>query len=272
MPDFDEVQFPTVISYGSRGGPQFMTDVAVVDSGRESRNINWTLSRAKYDVSFGIRDMQDLADVTKFFYARYGKAYGFRYKDWADFQATQAALAQTGAKTVQLIKQYTSGSRTYARTISKPIAGVTMRRGAAPFSAFTLDTTTGIATLTADSTKAITGITKASPGNVTCVAHGFSTGNQIWIESVAGMTQVNNLVFTITVIDADHFTIGVNTTSYSTYTSGGSAKKFVQSSEALDWTGEFDVPVRFDTDHLPASLDDFSVGSIDSIPLVEVRI
>lgn len=33
----------------------------------------------------------------------------------------------------------------------------------------------------------------------------------------------------------------------------------------------FDVPVRFDTDQLTASLDHFAAGSIPSIPLIEVR-
>ena len=34
---------------------------------------------------------------------------------------------------------------------------------------------------------------------------------------------------------------------------------------------EFDVPVRFDTDELPVTLDIERLGSITSIPLVEVR-
>jgi uncharacterized protein (TIGR02217 family) len=34
---------------------------------------------------------------------------------------------------------------------------------------------------------------------------------------------------------------------------------------------EFDVPVRFDTDYLPLSLDTYGVGSARDVPLVEVR-
>lgn len=279
MPTFDEVQFPTDISYGSRGGPEFMTDIVILDSGHEQRNINWALSRAKYDVSYGIRTNENLADLTKFFYARQGRAYGFRYKDWADFTATQEPLTQTGSKFVQLVKKYTSGSRTYIRNITKPVASpaVTMRRGGGAFSAFTLDTTTGIATLTPDSSKAITNITKANPGVVTATAHGFTTGDEIWIDSVGGMTQVNKTLttdtpYTIIVLTPDTFSIGVNTTSYSTYTSGGFARKFVQNTETLDWTGQFDVPVRFDVDHLPASFDDFGIGTADGIILLEVRV
>ena len=39
------------------------------------------------------------------------------------------------------------------------------------------------------------------------------------------MTQVNGLVFTVSVVDANNFTIGIDTTGYSTYTSGGTAQK-----------------------------------------------
>jgi hypothetical protein len=99
---------------------------------------------------------------------------------------------------------------------------------------FSIDTTTGIVTFVADTTKnvdansakSITAITKANPGQVTATAHGFATGDKIYISGVSGMTQVNNLYFTITLVDADNFTIGVNTSGYSTYTSGGTATKY----------------------------------------------
>ena len=39
------------------------------------------------------------------------------------------------------------------------------------------------------------------------------------------MTQLNGLLFAVTVVDANNFTIGVDTTGYSTYTSGGTAQK-----------------------------------------------
>ena len=35
---------------------------------------------------------------------------------------------------------------------------------------------------------------------------------------------------------------------------------------------EFDVPVRFDTDRIAASLAGFAAGEIPSIPVVEVRV
>ena len=70
----------------------------------------------------------------------------------------------------------------------------------------------------------ITAATKANPCQVTLNSHGFSTGNFIYLASVGGMTQLNAKVFQITVVDANNFTLnGIDSTAYSTYTSGGTA-------------------------------------------------
>lgn len=68
---------------------------------------------------------------------------------------------------------------------------------------------------------AITNITQANPGQVTAPNHGLSSGNQVYITSVQGMTQINGQTLTITVIDANNFTVNQNTLGYSAYTSGG---------------------------------------------------
>lgn len=49
-------------------------------------------------------------------------------------------------------------------------------------------------------------------------------------------------------------------------TIGGTAGRIVRAS------CEFDVPVRFDIDHLQATLEEFNVENLDQIPLVEVRV
>ena len=75
--------------------------------------------------------------------------------------------------------------------------------------------------------KPITAITRANPGQVTAAAHGYNNGDTISIAGVGGMTQVNGQSFTIAVVDANNFTIGVNTTAYPGYTSGGLANGFL---------------------------------------------
>lgn len=81
-------------------------------------------------------------------------------------------------------------------------------------------TSTGIA-------KEITAITKAADASVTCVDHGFTTGGKVYINHVAGMVQINYQIFTITVIDANTFTLGVNSSNYTTYSSGGTVVQVV---------------------------------------------
>lgn len=74
--------------------------------------------------------------------------------------------------------------------------------------------------------KTITGITAASPPVVTSAAHGYANGDLIKITSVGGMAQVNNRVFVIANVTANTFELkGVDGTTYTTYTSGGSAYK-----------------------------------------------
>lgn len=70
----------------------------------------------------------------------------------------------------------------------------------------------------------ITAITQANPGSVTTSgAHGFSTGDLIYFYGILGMTQLNGQLCTITSTGANTFTIGIDTSGYSAYVSGGSA-------------------------------------------------
>lgn len=76
----------------------------------------------------------------------------------------------------------------------------------------------------------ITGITRANPGVVTSAGHGFSNGDTVFIAGVSGMTQVNNRVFNVANATANTFQLqGVNTSSYGTYSSGGTARECLNS-------------------------------------------
>jgi len=73
----------------------------------------------------------------------------------------------------------------------------------------------------------ITAATKADPCQITAAAHGLTTGDRVFIKNVGGMTEVNNLQFVVTVIDVDNFTLdGINSSAYTTYTSGGTVVEF----------------------------------------------
>lgn len=71
-------------------------------------------------------------------------------------------------------------------------------------------------------TGAITGISQANPCVVTC-ANSFSVGDPVYITGVQGMTQVTEQMYTIIAQDAGTFTIPIDSTGFSAYTSGGTA-------------------------------------------------
>ena len=79
----------------------------------------------------------------------------------------------------------------------------------------------GIANLTG-STLGVLGITKANPGVVTTdLNHGYTTGQMIEMTGVEGMTEVNGVPYTATVLSPTIFSIGIDTSGYSTWTGGG---------------------------------------------------
>ena len=87
---------------------------------------------------------------------------------------------------------------------------------------------------TLPSTKTITGISKASPGVFTSVAHGYNNGDVVYIDGVVGMTEVNGIwgVVTAKATDTFQLTVGLSvlsTASYTTYGSGGTAQGYTMS-------------------------------------------
>lgn len=208
---FHDIRFPTAISFGSSGGPERRTEIATLQNGFEQRNSTWAHSRRRYDAGLGARSVDDLAEIIAFFEARAGRLFGFRWKDWIDFSTAAPSQSVSeldvelgtgdGLQTIfPLAKVYVSGSTSYSRPISKPVAGTvlvavngqTQQEGAD----FAVDTATGVLTFS------------GPPPASSAITAGF----------------------------------------------------------------EFDVPVRFDTDIIQASLSGFSAGEIPSVPVVEVRV
>jgi uncharacterized protein (TIGR02217 family) len=123
---FHDVRLPEEVERGSSGGPTFNTNVPAMASGQEQRNINWQNSRATYDISYGIQDRDDYEVCQAFFYARRGKGYGFRFKDWSDFSVEGGllGLGDGANKTFQLIRIYEDGGPLpYIRSITRPVSG-----------------------------------------------------------------------------------------------------------------------------------------------------
>lgn len=201
MPFIETPRFPEDISFGAIGGPGFLTDVVIVESGQEYRRQARALELGAWEVSHAARKPTQYRKLQAFFRVAAGRANAFRFKDWSDFEVSAsegrfAAIAgDSSGATWQMVKRYTFGAYTYDRAIQKPVSGTVVVTGG---SGHSIDYTTGILT------------------------------------EGAG--------------------------------------------EPTSWTGEFDVPCRFDTDVMKAETRDREGGYGDliigwsTIPIVEVRL
>lgn len=144
---FDNVRLPEEIERGAQGGPAFQTSVITLGTGREQRNVDWSAQRCSFDISYGIQYKEDFVEVVKFFYARLGKARGFRFKDWSDFDATdeQIGVGDGTNKIFQLVKNYTSLVQ-YQRKITRPVTGTVAVRVDGVVAPFTVNINTGVVT------------------------------------------------------------------------------------------------------------------------------
>ena len=114
-----------------------------------------------------------------------------------------------------------------------------------------------------EATKTISGITAANPAVVTATSHGYSDGDDVWIADIVGMTRLNGRRFTVANKTTNTFQLtGENSTSYTAWSSGGTASKTYQitttytSAELYDlqFTQSADVMYIVHPDHPPAKL------------------
>jgi hypothetical protein len=84
------------------------------------------------------------------------------------------------------------------------------------------------------SAKTITAITKANPGVVTSASHGFGNGDEVYVDSIGGMTELNGRNYLVANASTNTFTLqdlfgnNIDTTSFTTYTSGGTATEIYE--------------------------------------------
>ena len=100
-------------------------------------------------------------------------------------------------------------------------------------------------------TKSTTGATQANPCVLTVPGHGLTTGRIIQVTSVVGMTQLNDKLYTVTVLTPDTISLdGVNSTGFTAYGSAGSIAygAFYVAKESIRMC-DFTSGVSLPTDH-----------------------
>ena len=97
------------------------------------------------------------------------------------------------------------------------------------------------------SAKTITAITKANPGVLTSNSHGFSNGDEIFVDNVGGMTELNTRNYLVansttnTFTLTDLFGVAINTTNFTTFTSGGTATEIYETATPYAEADLFDL-------------------------------
>jgi uncharacterized protein (TIGR02217 family) len=198
--NFIEQRFPTDISYGSTGGPEYNTEVLITTTGCEYRTPKWHTPKMRFNASPGIKNQRQMQQIVTFFRVCKGRQIGFRYKDWSDFKAHNEQVKIVDKYTLQLLKSYNLDTAiTEQRTITKPVKNtvkIYISRQKLEQNEFSVDYTTGLITLKQE-------IKSPHPQ-----------------------------------ITADF---------------------------------EFDIPVRFDTDYLPVTIESYNFFSLPEISIIEMK-
>jgi uncharacterized protein (TIGR02217 family) len=279
-------RFPDNIAFKATVGPSYQTVVNTVYSGRDSSIVAWSQARIRFDVGRRSMNAADTAALDAFFRAVKGRGYRFRIKDWTDYACTSAngvLTAQATAGVYQLGKLYTSGAMSETRLIQKPVAGtvVAYRNGAAVGTSYTLDTTTGLLTFAAFATAAVTGVTVGTTTQITLASAlpGLAVGGLLYLSGLTGADAglLNGLQSSVTGVSGSVYTLNVNTTGKTITAGSGVGALYPQPADTLAWSGQFDVPARFDTDEMKKQVMDRNGPNGDllvdwgSIPIIEVR-
>lgn len=88
---------------------------------------------------------------------------------------------------------------------------------------------------------AVTSISKANPAVVTDTAHAIPDGSVVKITGAVGMEEINDQIAVVDVVDANSYRLlGIDSTNYGTYVSGGAAAvgTFSGSCEVTGYTGD----------------------------------
>lgn len=150
---FLESRLDPRIERGAKGGPTNRGRRKVYSSsGRLRQAFEWSAPLYEFDVSHGMQSDAGFESLLSMWYVVNFTPYeGFRFRDPRDYiaTATNSTLTLITGNTWQLERKYTFASVTHKRSIKKPNTGVAIFDVGGSPCTFGVDTTTGIATVTA---------------------------------------------------------------------------------------------------------------------------
>lgn len=291
MADFLEERISDLIRYGSNWQDEFAVEITRSSGGSEDRRLIHPYPVRKFDISYMLDSDRLWTELVNVYARAHGTFGGFRARCFDEWSTNgpkgtptafdQATLQLTLGSYYQIRKFYgtdkAAGASGYAyRVIKKPVPGtVKCAIGTVEMAkyAFTwdVDTTTGIISFPTNGSATITSISQATQAVIAYsgMSGAIYAGQSILITGVGGMTQINNKRALVVYVTLSHITIDLNTTAYSTYTSGGGVNTRPQTGETVYAGCEFDFPVRFDST-LPVGQDYPGWRPVESVQLVEL--
>lgn len=301
-PFLETPRFPDDLSFYALGGVSYNTVVVGSTSGRETRNSIWQYGRAQFDLqgsmrtTTGVSNPYSIQVIRNFFRVCKGQAYGFRFRDWTDYQDEGQGVigpllpnystpvtptgAASGQPQYQMYKKYVLSSLSDYKPIQKPLTssffrnGTLLVPGASP-GQYSVDTTTGIMTMVADSSEPASAWAAGSTTSFTVptVPAGWAVGKSLYFAGITGDTNnvLNGQAVAITSISGT--TVAVHANSTGETLSGGTAYLYPQSTDVITWTGTFDLPVRFATDVFAPQIEsDGTLYAFQTLTVAEIRL
>ncbi|WP_330115603.1 DUF2460 domain-containing protein [Pseudomonas sp. JS3066] len=286
MAMFLEERLTDKIDYGSGFAAAYSNQIVVTAGGDEYRSQRHPFVKATMAIEFEKQTVVVIDDMIDLNHRAGGTLRGFRVLHPVDFSSNNYRDAPTAFDQAlplvnptvpgvyQLMRWYGNSADPACarRRIRKPQAGtvlVAVGGVIIPSPAqWSVDNTTGIVTMAADKTGTITGISKASQAVFTA-NNTLAIGDTLRPSGILGMTQMNGLRGTVVARTATQFTLDINSTAFSTYTSGGTFNTRPQSGEAVTAGFKFDLPMRFNAD-LAGDFSNWDTIATPSIQLIEI--
>ena len=292
MADFLEERLPIDVRMGASYADEYAVEITTTKNNAEYRRLLNPYPVRQFSINYTQLRSTLWSQVLALYHRAFGTYAGFRVKCIDDFSTNGNTSAPTAfdcdmqgisVGLYQLQKLYGLGAASLGigypyRTLFKPVAG-TVKVGingveiaTTPVANWSVVTTTGRVTFAANKTANVSGaISKAASAVIPCAGHTFLVGEAVHIFGCVGMTQINGLRGTITAISAGvSITVNINSSAFSTWTSGGVLNTRPQNGESVTAGCEFDLPCRFnsriDVAHVAAEVRE--AGSIDIIELV----
>jgi uncharacterized protein (TIGR02217 family) len=293
-----------LIAAGIRGKNVRNNARSISGSGFASININWSRTLRQYQLGIKPMFVEDWQQIEALHEVTEGGAFGFLMEDpkdsacgvnqgflqgWLDGFETGDLGKGAGVPSYKLRKQYASfnNARAKNRPITRPKPQITVRRNNAAAVIGTaagnisVDYETGTVTFVADATQAIQAITTGSTtvlefADDTGMVAAMSVSGRVYITGVTGTaaTALNGKSHLVLSKLGNTITIQTNTATLEA--TGGTAAKYPQPSDNLNWHGGFYVPVHFanddiDWDLLLGGTQEGRIVAGQSVLLQEIR-